>query len=334
MGDWAKLAVTAGVCGLFGLFATACSSSDSGGGPPVPLDQFPQQYATAYCDSIAPCCKTAEIPYDALTCKSTATNSFTQIVEQASGPNTTYDAVAAGNCLAALKATLQSCKSLASAFQGSACQGIFKGTLPNGAMCTSSADCVSGYCSISGVSSTGSDIEVCADPSLRSVNLPPHGKAGDACGGDCLTLKSGSVSYMNCRSGTSTAAAYCFDQDGLHCSSATQTCVVLPAIGAACPDGTCATGAYCDETTLTCAAQSDSGSCENSFEACSAKSYCDQNSLRCFARKPDGYACSSDDECVNAVCSGLADTTDVSTSGICGAAPAATVDSCAGQPLF
>jgi hypothetical protein len=314
MGEWSKW-VRAGVCGLLGLLGTACSSGDSGG-PPVSLDQFPQQFASAYCDTIAPCCTKAEIPY--------------------SDPYTTYDAAAAGNCLAALKQAMQACKSPDSGLENSACGEIFKGSLANGTACTQSVDCVSGYCRLDSDGVT----RACADPSSPTAAQPAHGKAGDACGGDCFesttTFSGVSTSQMLCEETNIAvphpALPFCYASEGVHCSPASETCEAFPALGGACPDGVCGTGAYCDSATLVCTAPHDSGPCQFSQE-CSAKSYCDELTRQCLAKKPDGYSCSSDDECVNALCSAQTSTTSQSATAICGPLPAATPDTCSGLAL-
>jgi hypothetical protein len=110
---FSKLAVAVSVC-AFAALGGGCSGSTDGAATvgPVALDQLPQTLANAMCDSLAPCCKAANVPYLESGCKSTVTDGWSTFIAQMSSGHTRYDADAAGRCVAAAKNEIASCKEL------------------------------------------------------------------------------------------------------------------------------------------------------------------------------------------------------------------------------
>ena len=269
-----------------------CSSSDEGAAAPVPIEQFPQQFSSALCEAIGPCCLDAALPYVAATCKRSATEDLTSQVTYAEGKRK-YDAAAAGECLSQYKAALAKCQ-LPSDLTGGACSRVFKGTLPTGATCNYERDeCAVGYCQESNVN--GTLVATCVAGS-SAAPLPEGGRCDD---------------------GRSRCA------EGLYCTLLGLCAKKVP-LGGTCVDNyDCQKGAYCAGQDGVCTAQHDSGPCVSSL-ACSDGSYCSPfdsfNDGECLKKKPDGYACRASEECLNGIC-----------NGTCGPAEAATATSCAGH---
>ncbi len=322
-----KLAVVV-TCGWGGLLAIGCSSS-SDDAAPVPLTQFPQQFAQAYCAGIKPCCGRAGIPYVETDCKAAATDTFTQYVTEHASAK--YDADAAGKCLAAFKKNLDGCLDVNDT-TALGCQDVFVGTKALGAECQSRAECASGHCQFEQTDVTAAGM--CA---AAGVALPPHAKAGEPCSSDC----SGDINDGFCFSGTllptGSPAGACYESDGLTCAYSgasdvaptdlASVCVTLPALGEPCPNFRCVKGAFCEEGT--CVAQRDSGACQDP-DTCSSKSYCDTSLSggfggQCTPLKPDGYACQDNTECKNGECAA-----GTEAHPICGPASVASAESCAG----
>jgi hypothetical protein len=124
---------------IFGLlgFPVACSGSGSNSidATPIPLDQFQEQFASVICDTTAPCCMAANIPYTEATCKANALNNLNETAKYELVPRSEYDPGAAGACLNAIKKKLQSCKTYDDDATSAACRGVFVGKDPNGTSC-------------------------------------------------------------------------------------------------------------------------------------------------------------------------------------------------------
>src|SRR5882724_525048 len=233
---------------VLGLCALGCSARTEQS--PVSLDQFPQTFAQAYCDSLEPCCNQASLNYAPAECKSNLTDYFSRVAMLEATFPVRYDAAAAGRCLAVLKQTLATCKAPSLGLL-SGCEAVFVGTTPAGGTCQSAIECASEAC-YNGVCSESSQL--------------PHLKVGSA----CIIVCSGAGKYPECAV-TSTVGSpngACYTDDGLFCLPAaddvTRTapgkCVAFPKVGQACPDGECAAGSYCDATNgaFVCTAQRDS----------------------------------------------------------------------------
>jgi hypothetical protein len=273
-----------------------CSSSDEGASPPLPIEQFPQQFSSALCEAIGPCCLDAALPYVAATCKRSATEDFTNQVTYAEG-KLKYDAAAAGECLSQYKAALAKCQ-LPTELTASACAGIFKGALATGAACNVRLnECAVGYCQES-LDASGNYVGKCvADAGSGSAPVPEGGRCDIS---------------PNCA-------------EGLYCTFDSLCAKTIP-LGGTCADYyACQKGTYCTSEGV-CAAQHDSGPCGGAtdFDACSDGSYCSSldsfSGGECLKKKPDGYSCRSREECLNGLC-----------NGTCGPASAATTTTCAGD---
>ena len=302
-----------------GLSSLACSPSNGGGSAtPVSEDQFPQAAAKVLCETVAPCCKAAQLAYEETSCKTTAVRDFTSFLTESSTPNNRYDAAAAGNCLSVLKSELEACKSFDEAAD-IACSAVFVGTVQAGGACTNSGDCVApNHCKFDPASANATS-GVCASPEATE----PHGKAGDACLGDCRLA--GPTTVCDPSGVTSGVTAYCYQADGLYCAFSTQKCAKYAQLGEPCTADGCVAGTFCNGTV--CATPTDSGPCLQGQSACTAKSYCDDGSRLCTPKKADGATCRGPEECATDECAGA----DGVAQGVCGLGGAATATRCAGH---
>jgi hypothetical protein len=322
---FSKLVVSVAVCAL-GALGGGCSGSDGGAATvgPVTLDQYPQAYANALCDTLAPCCKAANLTYTESACKSAATDDWSQFIAASSGAHTRYDADAAGRCIAAVKNGVASCKPNddEDAAAQAACSSVFIGTIAVGSACTSSADCIAPATCQNDPSATSFNAAgVCTAPGV-GVGAS-HAAAGAPCVSTCDDRDGGGL----CQNFGPEGGGICYTSDGLFCPFDTQVCAAFGKLGEACSvqENSCVSGAYCNGGT--CAAQVDSGPCDMFNNACSAKSYCDLG--QCFAKKADHFGCTTDGECASGVC---AQTTANTSQGTCGVPSLATPERCSGQP--
>ena len=322
---FSKLVVSVAVCAL-GALGGGCSGSDGGAATvgPVSLDQYPQAFANALCDTIVPCCKAANLTYTESACKSAATDEWTQSIAQSSGAHTRYDADAAGRCIAAIKNEVATCKQTTEAGDATlaACSSVFVGMIAVGGACTSSADCVAPASCQSDPNATNFNAAgVCTAPGA-GVGAS-HAPAGAPCISSCDDTAGG---QGFCQNFSPAAGGVCYASDGLFCAFETQVCAAFGKLGEVCSvqERGCVSGAYCNAGT--CAAQIDSGPCDMAQDACSPKSYCDLG--QCFAKKQDHFGCTADGECASGIC---ARATANATQGICGVPSLATPEICSGQ---
>ncbi len=313
---FSKLVVVVSVCAL-GMLGGGCSgSSDSVA--PVTLDQYPQAFANALCDTIAPCCKAANVTYQETGCKSAATDQWTQTIARSSAAHTKYDADAAGRCIAAIKKVVASCKSTNNDATN-VCSDVFVGTIALGGACTSNQDCAApGTCERDPNNFDFNAPGVCTAPGSATA----HAKAGEPCAGSCDDRGGSTVFCGGFASGD--PGGTCYASDGVFCASETRVCAPFGKVGDLCSvaEMGCVTGAYCNDGT--CAAQIDSGSCARAPDACSSKSYCDLG--QCFAKKQDHFGCSTDSECASGVCANAGN----AVQGSCGVPSLATPLLCSG----
>src|SRR5687768_13121234 len=113
-----------------------CKSSDGAGASNVPSNDFAAQYASAYCESIGPCCAQAGIASDFESCRSTLQPTLAATVKiLLENPKITYNESATGICLDELRASLTACTDRTRAVSKT-CQQVFVGTVPIGGACT------------------------------------------------------------------------------------------------------------------------------------------------------------------------------------------------------
>ena len=131
----------------------AGGASSSGGAPsagPIPQAQLLDQYTAAYCDTLGPCCTKYSVPFDKAACTTLVRNAFQQPFADAAVRGWTYDADAAGKCVAAIRAVITACDASAANpadianagdDRGSVCRHIYTGSKKVGEPCDSTSDC-------------------------------------------------------------------------------------------------------------------------------------------------------------------------------------------------
>ncbi|MEZ4220592.1 MAG: hypothetical protein R3B13_06640 [Polyangiaceae bacterium] len=256
------------------------SSSDGGGGSaPIPRDQALQRFIDAVCGSIAPCCQQSGYTFDDAGCRSMWGQTLQEGVfgYQAT---TTYDAALAAQCLDQVTASVNSCGILPTT---TACRGMVKGALPEGASCSASFECAA---------PAGGDAS-CSD--AKCVQYP-RGKSGEPCGETCTE----GPGLTTCYGGSSTVGtAICFTNDGLACGMS-GNCEPLAKGGQPCTSGGCEAGMFCNGQA--CVQQSAAGhTCQNS-DGCVDSAYCDFDTGNCTVKKANGQVCQSSDECAGGRC--------------------------------
>src|SRR5579883_3022715 len=115
--------VALGACG-----GTTSGNGGNGNNPPVQASAFATSYAHAICDNVASCCQTNGLAYDANNCLTSAQGIVHGLlVNPAVAAGATYDASAAGDCVAAIKAAVTACSDdMATQNElDAACKGVY-----------------------------------------------------------------------------------------------------------------------------------------------------------------------------------------------------------------
>jgi hypothetical protein len=268
-----------------------CKSSDGGGASNVPSNDFAAQYASAYCESIGPCCAQAGIASDVESCRSTLQPTLAATVKiLLENPKITYNESATGICLDEIRASLTACTDRTRA-ASKTCQQVFVGTVPIGGACATSNDCVkqaggSVYCSQAVCTWSGNQTE------------QPRGKLGDGCNATCQAGNgtTGCAGWGVSDAGSSTT---CWISDGLYCPIG-RVCTAVAAIGQRCSGNySCVEDAHCQNGA--CVANEATGPCTSQFDC--LRTYCDYTSQQCSPRKANGETCSGDDsQCAGGDC--------------------------------
>ena len=265
---------------LFGLFGfavfTGCggSSEDDAGtsAPPVPKEELAASSGAALCTDLGACCSAEGHAYDLAKCSQTM-NEVIQafLIDPAEKEGAEYDAQAAGDCLAWLRASAKSCSFGEAPV---ACDRIYVGVKQPGIACEGDIGCAP---------VPGADV-YCEGECIAT----PRGKQGDACNGTCTDHGDGE----SCSGSSSQAgAATCWTNDGVFCGQ-DGTCQALLAIGAPCSFEGCVATAYCSNGT--CAPRLGAGEvCAGEYDACAAGLSCSQAGV-CIANEPENDFVSPD----------------------------------------
>lgn len=244
-----------------------CGKSTGGGGSVARADLAPQA-AQAFCESFAGCCQQQNVPVDVQACSGKLSADFEESFKELD-VKTSYDAAAAGACLAAIRDTVRCGEPDDDALEAT-CNKIFVGHVKPGGACTQREECEPSaagrtYCNFDGSSDQG----VCA---VEQTAPAPHAKLGDACLTTCEGNECDSVGVPAPGGNNPQPTGFCYLEDGLFCR--VDTCAERLALGAACTGGDiCVPGAFCAFETHTCEAP-----------------------------RADGAACQGDDDCFNGSC--------------------------------
>lgn len=250
---------------------------------PVAEKDLAAAYAHAFCDDIGPCCAASGYTADVAKCERNA-QSLIQgfLVDPLQKSAVAYDANAAGECMAALRAKIRAC---ATTFDdvSSACKHIFSGTRPLGASCVSSAECAAspdGEVQCDGISG--------AAGSICRVHVAPKG--GEPCG------PGGSKADVH-----TVGACEFGESDAFACDFRSGTCLRRRAIGESCDlTSECVPGAFCDARA--CKARIALGGACTPAGGCADSLRCDPETRTCAPQLANGSACTTDADCSGGRC--------------------------------
>jgi len=270
------------------LFPIACGGGSTG---PISVDDYCDEYADMICRAAERCdCLqgfTVEICHAYV-----RPGCVDEVEDPVNEGRYTYDASAAGQCLAELERAARDCSTEGDEWPES-CDRMLQGALDAGDPCDDDDECRGAL--------------ECHDD--RCTALPRDGEAcfaDETCAEDHYCGSDDSCHAYPQR-GESCADSHgdCAGSD-LHCTESTQTCQPYPRQGESCADsyGDCADDLYCTESTETCQPYPRQGeSCADSYGDCDDGLYCDASSI-CRAQGGANAACSDDEQCLSWDCSG------------------------------
>ena len=280
----------------------ACSGKTTSAAP-VALADLPSAYAHAVCDSIKGCCDDANFKYDDASCVTAAQK---EIQDELSAFAGTYDANAAGDCVAAVRENAASCTARKSS--DDSCGRVFSGTKQLGEACnTHISDCA---LSSAGTVSCESWFNATSAGGTQCV-LYRTAQTGDPCSSTSTTGNPPPSTQGDCFLSTSP----------FFCDPASSTCQPRRAQGTACDSALeCASGLLCVNK-LCSPPPTLNQPCDDGFE-CADGLYCAYANKICLAQKKPGSTCSYSEgtSCLNGNCA----------NGVCSAGDVATPETCAG----
>jgi hypothetical protein len=301
-----------------GTTGAGTSASSSGGGmsvggvisgPPVAAENFVDQWAAAVCDSVQPCCQASKYGWDRQGCLSKMASLVSAQASAASTAGVTWDAAAAGKCIAGTKRDYAGCNPPLDFELDELCRSVLVASKQTGETCTSSIQCMSttngqGACGSVRVDAGTGTRQVCT---VRSTTYA-RAKQGEPCNNDCKYIAKDSVRcYGNDRpagdggAGGPVLLANCFENDGLHCDETTGRCIARLPAGSPCKDSfDCAAGLAC--VSGKCASPPALGVTCTLGSGCVAGLYCDDRKFVCMEGLPDGASCDATSHCQSGTC--------------------------------
>lgn len=228
------------VCGGCGKTAGGKPGAESVEEHPAPLARadLAPGFAQLQCTELADCCAQQSLTLDDASCETQVTG-ILQMIYAMYAKTTTYDSVAAAECLQAWP-TVTSCGQRKPGVEPpEVCQRVFVGHAKPGGPCNVVDDCQKP----AGGSVTCRFASMAEDeaPSGTCV-VQQHAKLGE----DCQTSCSGFGCAVDPEpTSPGYASGLCFQEDGLYCDG-THHCVSVVPTGAACTySDVCAGGGYC-----------------------------------------------------------------------------------------
>lgn len=318
--------------------AVDTGAGDTSAAGPVPLDQFTSKIFEVMCAAMVNCgghtFATVEGCLGFLNSQFDDQDGPADMVALAKAGKASYDAIAAGKCMA----LYSNCTLITSGKAPGECAAVFTGNTADGGDCDQDEACKSGYCkhndmldaSCPGVCTAKAKVgSVCQEDDgcegdalcIADLCAAPGGKLGDACSGN------------SCGTGL-----YCVSSDGPQNVCAAKLDVSMPCNDEmACKDGLfcgmnpAGDGAICQTQAkigAACGGGSGSGSGSGGFGSdafgttsgpCEGKAICTSPGAGkpavCVAKAKVGEACSSNAQCggMDVQCAGLSD----SKAGTC-----------------
>lgn len=284
-----NLVVTSSVWFLaFG--AWACGSTTNSGKPSGSRTgaETVQELVGAFCDSVRSCCQKGGFPADPLANCESEFSRQVDIIPLVEKGTVTLNADVFDACVSSVRSAASTCNGAST----SACVGAFQGTIPEGASCEKSDECVD----------TADEPAIClkiraagmtTTPATGVCKLAPRGRAGDPCFTTCAPNRSCGSTYST--DVPNPVVTLCHEADGLFCASSgtEKRCAPIPKEGEPC----------------------------TSFDGCGSNMYCSQTSV-CVGRSSAGVVCASSSECATGL---------TCENGACAPQPLATQKTCGGD---
>lgn len=253
-----------------GLALGGCGKSDDGEG--IALEDLAAAEAEVHCASIEPCCQEQELDFDPTECRQVAEKFFGDLLGIVDWSRYSYDAQAAADCLAAARGRT-ACEATVVDVEVPACERVFVGKVPVGGQCQEDDECQrSANQRANCVRAPDASIVVDGTCEVEDRTPLTHGKLGVACEETCDFDDSCTRGAADDGSGSVGEGVGCYFSDGLYCSSVTEECQRLVAVGMPCDDYEgCAGEAFCDTETGVCTERRASG------EPCDSPSQCESD---------------------------------------------------------
>jgi hypothetical protein len=253
----------------------ACGKSETSA-EPISRSALPAELAERFCESLERCCAANEHRFDSAQCRTEYEARFERAFAGDYDPfRVSFDAQAAGDCLAELTAELQ-CGQLPDRIDPtSACERLFVGELAAGEACERSVECRG-----RGAFCDGEVLE-CVAPAAGEPIPVERGELGDACTDDCpdLELEPGGecVVLLPAEQAPGELPVFCYQSDGLYCGYDGSSRVCLRRLG-------------------------EGGDCSNDPAVCEHPLFCDFAEGACASPRADGKPCSSGQHCQSGFC--------------------------------
>lgn len=241
----------------FGLIVVAAScgpDEPDGEGPSGPSNEaeaFAGSVTAAFCDGLDACCAARSNAFDRSACESGVSGLLAQLAPDPEALR--FDAAAAEQCLASVRAALPSCAGI----DLEPCNRVYVGTVATGEPCDRDAQCapVEGsrvYCQqVCKAARRAAEGEACARTCRSETDCgtlpgePPSNVVNEVSWGECFTEDGlgcvGGACVRGPRDGACLGGAVC--DRGFECRDG--TCTALAAIGQPCTSSRCVDGSYC-----------------------------------------------------------------------------------------
>jgi hypothetical protein len=293
------------------VMATVTGSTSCSNPQQVTEDKFANLYAQALCTSLQHCCAENAVSFDYNACGKGWVAAVNNVLHGANATGN-YNAQLATQCIAEVNAAAGgSCQPVPGSISDArgTCQGIFAGTLPTGAPCTSPAQCaaipgMTVTCAVvpsdAGTSMGGGQLPL-ADPSvsIQGATITPQDVAV------CVALPPTMPSPTACTPGP---GDLCIAMNSF-CDPASHACAPFNAMGAGCDPAfiaSCLPGNFCTDMgggMGVCVAAGPVGSPCTDPAMCDAMSFCDvTGSKTCVPIGMPGTPCTSNTQCSIGVC--------------------------------
>lgn len=271
---------------------TSDMSTEAGGatvpspavGPPVQVADYCARYADVACTAGLACGCLDEAGGSQSLCEAyVAADCQTEVAEPVARGALAFDAVRAGQCIAAIQRIVADCvlsDTDVELYLASHCEDFTTGRLQAGAACTDDGECVT---PLECRSEACTALPIAGQPCL----------AGSACA-DRHFCDSGHVCRAEIAADGSCEGEATGCGDDLYCDNRTSTCQPDIVLGGACAHATwaCDGDLYCDDRVGTCQPYATAGqSCAHASWACAAHLKCNTSTSLCEPYPGVGQSC-------------------------------------------